>query len=330
MVEITSRPLASAESLCVDSFVVCRYFVSHPLRMTIARVTDKEFVIAFSYADRDRAKLIRNYRWDPTEKVWRYPLSKRTYQELLREFDPDELEFTGEVSRLAQWTPGAQGDPKPEAGLPLLSHTESDLDEIPSDYQFVNSLAQMAEDYGFIGNSYSDLFHFLQQCVSERASGAGTDARIAIQLAEIAASRGEMARLRLERASGVDAVDNISVDTVWGDSSLPRPDFLSSFRFDADGVIKATEWVARSLGAVLCKSPSDLNLFELSKEAADAQIISKDVHRLCETLRHQRNKFAHDRIDSSETSQHALLALTAFTLIYREVYPKLPHSPDTK
>ena len=78
--------------------------------MIEVRVTEKEFLIAFSYADRDRAKLIRNYRWDPIQNVWRYPLSKHTYQELLREFYSDELEFIGDMSRLTEWNRRAKSD----------------------------------------------------------------------------------------------------------------------------------------------------------------------------------------------------------------------------
>ncbi|MBK6787718.1 MAG: hypothetical protein IPG77_08715 [Betaproteobacteria bacterium] len=298
--------------------------------MTIAKVTDKEFLIAFSYADRDRAKLIRNYRWDPVEKVWRYPLSKRSYQELLREFDPDELEFTGDVSRLAEWNRTAQEDSELDAILASFPSSDTDADEDPEDYRFVCSLAQMVRDHGGVANSYSEIFRFLQGCVSERASEAGTDARLAIQNAELAATRVELARLRLEQKSGSDNFETVLVDAAWGDANIPRPEFLTSFRFDSDGVIKATEWVARSLRATLHKAPGAVSLYELAKEAADAQIISKDVHRLCETLRHQRNKFGHDGVGPGETMQHALLALTAFSLIYREVYPKLPSSPPTK
>ena len=215
-----------------------------------------------------------------------------------------------------------------EALLASLEGGDPDDDLLPEDYQFVCSIAEVAKEHGFAGNSYSELFGFLQQCISERASDAGADARLTIKNAELAATKAELARLRLERESGVENVDALVVDVAWGGANTPRPDFLASFSFDSDGVIKAAEWVARSLRATLQKTPGDSSLYELAKEAADAQIISKDVYRLCETLRHQRNRFAHDRIGPVEARQHALLALTTFSLIYREVYPRLPSPPS--
>jgi len=289
--------------------------------VTKARVTEKEFLIAFSYADRDRAKLIRNYRWDPIEKVWHYPLSQRTYQELLREFDSDELEFTGNISRLAEWNRSIELPPFISSG----DHGE-DFDGL-DDYRLMCSLYEMVHNHGFIVKSHDELLRFLQECVVQRESEAEDDARLAIQKAQFAATKAKLTRLRMECESDSGNFEAVLVDTVWGINELPRPEFLTSFKIGTDGVIKATEWVVRSLEAILRKTPAgSVSLYELIREAADAQIISKDGYRLCETLRHQRNKFGHDRIDPSETLQHAILALTAFSLIFRELYPKLPNS----
>lgn len=295
--------------------------------MTKARVTEKEFLIAFSYADRDRAKLIRNYRWDPIEKVWHYPLSQRTYHELLREFDSDELEFIGDVSRLAEWNRSVQSDV--EFDRILASFTAGDDDDLPGseEYRLICTLHEMVSSHGFVAKSNDELLRFLQECVLQRASEAGSDTRLAIQNAQLTATLAELARLRLEHKTDSGKFEEILVTASWGCDDIPRPDFLTSFKFGSDGVIKATEWVARTLGAILRKAPAGAgSLYDLIREAADAQIISKDVYRLCETLRHQRNRFGHDRIDPNETLQHALLSLVAFSLVYRELYPQLPSS----
>lgn len=295
--------------------------------MTIAKVTDREFLISFSYADRDRAKLIRNYRWDPIEKVWRYPLTQRIYQELHREFDSDELEFTGDISRLAEWNLSMRSDAELDAIL--ASWPDDDEEDLPGseEYRLMCSLHEMVRNHGFIAKSNDELLGFLEECAVQRSSEAGADARLAIQNAQLAATRAELTRLRLECESDSGNFEAVLVNAAWGSTDTPRPEFLTSFKLGSDGVIKATEWVARSLGAILRKAPATaVSLYDLIREAADAQIISKDGYRLCETLRHQRNKFGHDRIDPSETMQHALLALTAFSLIFRELYPKLPNS----
>lgn len=294
--------------------------------MTIARVTDKEFLIAFSYADRDRAKLIRNYRWDPIEKVWRYPLTHRTYKELLREFDLDELEFTDNVSRLVAWNQRSLDDQQFDAFIASLPDEEEGEEDLPGseEYRFLCSLHQMVRDQGFDAKSNEELFSFLQECVFQKASNAGVDARWAIQSAQLTATRAELTRLRLEHEFDSRNFEAALADALWGGVDIPRPDFLTSFTFGSDVVIKATEWVARSLREILHKAPTEaVSLYELVREAADAQIINKDVHRLCETLRHQRNRFGHDRVDPCGAMQHALLALTAFSLVYRELYPKL-------
>lgn len=297
--------------------------------MTIARVTDKEFLIFFSYADRDRAKLIRNYRWDPIEKVWCYPLNKRTYQALLREFDSDELEFTGDVSRLTEWHRSSQMDAELEA---IIESWPEDYHDLPGsdEYRLVESLFQMVNDQGGAADTYDELFRYLQECVLHRVSEAGEDARQIIQNAQLAATKAELARLRLEHKFDSGNFEGALLDAVFGGADIPRPDFLTSSDFGTAGVIKATEWVARSLGAILRKAPNETgSLYDLLREAADAQFISKDGYRLCETLRHQRNRFGHDRVSANETLQHALLALTAFSLVYRELYPMLPSSSRT-
>lgn len=295
--------------------------------MIEVRVTEKEFLIAFSYADRDRAKLIRNYRWDPIQKVWRYPLSKHTYQELLREFDSDELEFIGDMSRLTEWNRRAKSDEELEKIAELLSEDPDNDRPGTAEYRLMCSLYEMVNSYGFTVKSDKELFSVLEECVIQRTTEARADTHLAIQNAQLTATLSEFTRLKLEHQNESGNIEAMLVNAAWGSEDIPRPDFLASFNFGSDGVIKATEWVARSLGAILRKPQGVAgSLYDLIREAADAQIISKDVHRLCETLRHQRNRFGHDRIDPSETLQHALLSLVAFSLVYRELYPQLPSS----
>jgi hypothetical protein len=295
--------------------------------VTKVRVTEKEFLIAFSYSDRDRAKLIRNYRWDPIEKVWHYPLSQRTYKELLREFDSDELEFTGDLSRLIEWNRSVQSDEELNSIPP--SFTAGDDDDLPGseEYRLMCSLHETVSRHGFSVKSNEELLRFLQECVLQRSSDALADTRLTIQNAKLKTTLAELGRPRLEDKTDSGNFEATLVTAAWGCDDIPRPDFLMSYKFDSDGVIKATELVARTLSAILHKSPDGAgSLYELIREAVDAQIISKDVHRLCETLRHQRNRFGHDRIGTSGTLQHALLSLVAFSLVYRELYPQLPRS----
>lgn len=294
--------------------------------MIQARISEKEFLIAFSYADRDRAKRIRNYRWDPIEKVWRYPLSQRTYQELLREFDSDELEFVGEVSRLAEWSRSAQLSIELESIVDSFPDPDDDLPG-SEEYRFICSLYEMVRSHGFTMQSYDDLLRFLQECVAERASEAGAETRVAIQNAQLTAALAELTLLKQGYKNDDENFETLLLNAAWGGEAIPRPDFLASFKFGSDGVIKAAEWLARTLRAILRKAPNSTeSLYDLIREAADAQIFSKDAYRLCETLRHQRNRFGHDRINPGETLQHALLSLIAFSLVYRELYLQLPSS----
>ena len=292
-----------------------------------AKVTEKEFVISFSYADRDRAKLIRNYRWDPIEKVWRYPLSERTYRELLREFDSDELEFVGDVERLKEWTQTVKSNDDLDRLFASFS-ADDDNDDLAGseEYRFICSLHQMVRRHGFFAKSNEELLQFLQECVLRRLSDAGSDTRLTIQTAQLTAALSELTRLRLERTSDGRSVEEVLVDAAWGSDGSPRPDFLTSFSFGSDVVIKATEWVARTLAAILRKEPAGAGSFyDLIREAGDAQILSKDGYRLCETLRHQRNRFGHDRVPRTEVVPNALLSLAAFSLIYRELHRQLPN-----
>jgi len=63
------------------------------------RETEKEFLLFVPAPQKDRARAIAGYRWNPNRRCWVYPKTPRVYDALLAEFREDLPEIT--VSRPA-------------------------------------------------------------------------------------------------------------------------------------------------------------------------------------------------------------------------------------
>lgn len=87
--------------------------------MILITETAEELLIAIAYAQRDRAKRIVGYRWDPGNKVWRFRNTSETRRQILQEFGPDEVEWISADPR------GSRSD----TGLPLGEEADSRIAE---------------------------------------------------------------------------------------------------------------------------------------------------------------------------------------------------------
>ena len=56
--------------------------------------TDTEFVLSLPYDQRQRAKSIEGYRWEPERKSWVFPWTGRVYEALIAEFGDDLVTLT--------------------------------------------------------------------------------------------------------------------------------------------------------------------------------------------------------------------------------------------
>ena len=49
--------------------------------------TANHYTLSIPYTLKDRAKKINQFKWDSTNKVWKYPKNNNTYDSLINEFN---------------------------------------------------------------------------------------------------------------------------------------------------------------------------------------------------------------------------------------------------
>ncbi|MHB9033079.1 MAG: hypothetical protein ACYC6L_08525 [Anaerolineae bacterium] len=82
----------------------------------ILRRETTELLLFINYSEKERAKVVGSYRWDPDRKCWVYPATRRIYDALVAEFG-DQLDI--QITSKPDASPGnTKNTPKPAANAP--------------------------------------------------------------------------------------------------------------------------------------------------------------------------------------------------------------------
>lgn len=303
--------------------------------------TPSEYLIALPYEERSRAKQIQNYRWDPKEKLWRYPRNEKTLLAIMMEFGPDETEVEfrkilpedadKDIESLVASLEGdvvRQRDILDQKAELIAAHKDNikkseeliALSEILIEQKqvFIDLFCE-AQKYGFPEDGELEgLVHFTKAAYEGNYKHADLAVELATTRAKLDVANKQIAKLRRSTESpGGDGFRTTLLHEAWGEESMPQ--VLRDFSFDARGAIDLQNYLSTFLSKELKKGAQRSPFADLIREAQDAGVLSDSAARVAHTLRIQRNFFAHECVSTSEVLPRASLCLYSFIIVYREL-----------
>lgn len=318
--------------------------------MIVITETADEFLIAIAYAQRDRAKRIAGYRWDPGNKVWRFRNTPETKRQIFQEFGPDEVEWTSADSRGSRSETGlpvgADEDSKiaeaqriaaeaidlaaaantstqeaHDQAVRLASNFEALAEQARLACGYLKRIQESAEAHGFPEDGeLDDLVGFADASFSEHGFQSDLVVRVATLEAELKAARAEASALR--EAAGIGSPADLATvisRSVWSLESVPIPKVVEEYTLDHRGPIELQNHLHKLLRNRLNHGNERVAFAELIREAEDAKVLTEGGVRMCHTLRVQRNAFAHTTLAPADVPAQAALCLIAFLLVYKEL-----------
>lgn len=283
-----------------------------------------EYLISLPYSERSRAKSISGYQWDPDRKLWRFPKTDIAYQSILAEFGPEETTWayhsggSAEIDRLivSQYEESIS---KAEEGVQgndaLIAIAEGDRNRA----QLIVDLWDTAERFGLPEDGNVEEFTNFTKAAYE---GNYQHADLAVKLAScevlLRSANHELSELR--QLKGIDQADHFRqaiVQQAWGNSAMPR--VIADFSFDSRGAIELQNFLSRMLSNELGKGNERNAFADLIREAEDVGLLNGNTARVCQTLRIQRNYFAHESVADSDVMPRACLCLFSFIIVYRDL-----------
>lgn len=275
--------------------------------------TPSEYLIVLPYEERSRAKQIQSYRWDPKEKLWRYPRNERTLHAIMAEFGPDETEIDFREIHPEDAAKDLEN---------LCESLQGELDRLRDNMEqkkIFLDLFNEAEKYGFPEDGeLEQLVHFTKAAYEGNYKHADLAVELATTTAKLDVANRQIAELRRSTGTaGDEGFRTTLLQEAWGDDSMPQ--VLRDFSFDGRGAIDLQNYLSTFLAKELEKGQNRTTFADLIREAQDAGVLSDSAARVCHTLRIQRNFFAHESVSHNDVLPRASLCLYSFIIVYREL-----------
>jgi DNA repair exonuclease SbcCD ATPase subunit len=291
--------------------------------------TDTEFVLSLPYDQRQRAKSIEGYRWEPERKSWVFPRTRRVYEALIAEFGDDLVTLT--ITRPQVPNSAAQT-------ATLQTENQSLKDEL-ADIRNTLQLISQANQQGTSSEARA-----LQSALAARENELATlrgqlqerereVARCGQQLAE---SHQEVERLRtattalqaeLHKRQGSRATPSASVEALLKQKAQEATgndpifvEMIGQLKMDATFPIELGKYLERKLRVLLDCTDRSLTLHDLITQAKDAAFLPEEAIDLAHIIRKQRNIMAHERLDARTHGGRILFSLFAASILW----PQLP------
>jgi len=275
--------------------------------------TDDEYLLFIHPAEKERAKVVSGYRWDPTRRCWVYPKLKRVHDALFAEFG-DELDNSLQPD-----------DSMVEQLQRQVETVTAERDQLRTEAaQLRAAVAELSAD----GTVPQQELRRLREAVHQR------DARLAQQYqqvtvlqAQVKQQQAELEKLRTE----LDRLGkDVSVETrikylaleATGNSAQ-FAELLDDIELDENALYKLYRWLERQLRAMLhTPGDSQANLNELIQQVTNSEALTRDAVDLAHIIRKQRNLVAHTEVDASTCQAHAIICLFAAALLWPELQQK--------
>ncbi len=295
--------------------------------------TETEFLLFIHPNIKERAKVIRGYRWDPERRCWVYPRSKAVWDALVAEFG-EEL---GTASRVR---------PVPSEPAPSLEALQQRITELEGENaglrEALNASVDIIidEDLDRAGTEQAELMRQLDEARSQlvsiralteaqiadlRREARGAAARREATEKELAAAREALAGLQAQlvaRSRDTDLqaqLKQMALEATGNDSTFaPVLDMLDISNHLPLKVGRLLEDQLRMLLG-LPESDRTADLYDLIQQAADYELLPRDAIDMAHLIRRQRNTIAHAEAYEKTYQARSVLCLFAIALLWPEL-----------
>ncbi|MHB1318475.1 MAG: hypothetical protein ACYCYF_07660 [Anaerolineae bacterium] len=304
----------------------------YPDKPTLTQ-TETEFLLFIHPEIKERAKVIRGYRWDPERRCWVYPRTKQVWDALVSEFG-EEL---GKASRVK----AGSVEPAPsfaslqerieelEQENAGLRQALSDSVDVIVDADLDRAATEQAELVRQRDEARSQLtaaraLYEAQIADLQRETRAAQAQRASVE-DELGGARESLARLQAQlversRGSSLEAqLKGMAMEATGNDSGFTA--VLDTLEISDNLALKAGRLLEGQLRALLKVPERDrtLDLYDLIQQAADYELLPRDAIDMAHLIRRQRNVIAHAEAYEKTYQARSVLCLFAIALLWPEL-----------
>ncbi len=272
--------------------------------------SETEYYLRIPFDQKERAKAIPNYRWNPEEKCWVYPRTAKHYDSITAEFGEELVSI--QITRPALPTAGDPVGALREENQTLkerIHHLEKELEEKKHILKVISAEKRKSNDS--IISENETLKVALQELrsklevVQERYNEASEKLK-----------RTESALHNQPQGNLLEIVKEIAKNAS-GSNKFSK--FLEQLKIDNNAPIEIAKYLENRLRNYLAISDKNIGLYDLISMARDAEILPEEAVNLAHLIRRQRNILAHERVDVKTHQARILLILLSAALLWHQL-----------
>ena len=271
--------------------------------------TETEYLLFTPIYQKERAKSISGWIWDPGQKCWVYPRNIRMYKALIEEFADD-------LTASSSFTPPQSFDEREtQKEEEQESELQKEIAQLRQTLSKINATGETTESIRSLSEMLSTKEKEIELLKAESYERDRENDELKKQIARLQAET-KRPSTGTETSLFIDSIKDITVKAT-GDDPVFR-EYFRTLDINEDLPIELGKWLETQLKNTLNSSE---NLFDLIQQCEDAEIFDRNDISLAHVIRGQRNLTLHDStIDERTKMGRALYCLFAAALLS----PKLP------
>lgn len=280
------------------------------------KITEKEtdYILKLPYDQKDRAKSIQGYRWDPELKCWHYPRTARNYDALIAEFG-DDL-FSPGITRP---TPKVEKDDETRLReeLKRVKYELAKKNELLESLTKAKDLSRssLESENQTLKIALSTLEEEINNYRKKMTEIEHDKTKLQNELQE---SKKEIIRLQHTPAGLDRQLKDIAKRATGNDRYFSN--FIDKLSLDSSALIEIAKHLEDTLRTLLRSTDRHLKLHDLITQAKDAQLLENEAIQLAHLIRVHRNIMAHEKVDIRTHQARLMLVFFSAALLW----PLLP------
>jgi len=295
--------------------------------------TENEFLLFIHPEIKERAKVIRGYRWDPERRCWVYPRTQQVWDALVAEF--------GEELRTASLVRPASREQPPVEQVLTQRVEELERENAALRQAIDESVDALVDaDLDRASMEQSELVRELEETRAQQEKARllyeariadlerearGAAARREQAMAELEAARKGLATLQsqlIEASRGSDwqaRLKQMALEATGNDSGFAA--ILDGLDLSDSLPLKAARLLEDQL-RLLLRVPAGqrgLDLYDLIRQAEAEELLPRDAIEMAHLIRRQRNTIAHAEAYEKTYQARSVLCLLAIALLWPEL-----------
>lgn len=288
--------------------------------------TETELCLSIPASQRERARRIRNWRWNPERVQWVYPKTAEVYDALINEFG-NELFGVHEINR-----PGCS-EPIRTGTEDLQSENRSLREEISRIHETLELVVGAASDVKKSeiqalrevlvarGDELTEVRRRFQDLDRQLKDEQSKNQELSDEVRQLQAINEELQSKLEDQPRQEDERFRRRLKSMAKTSACHHERFCSfvdQLRFSTLLPIELVNELKNELRRALNCDDEDVTLYDLIAQAKDDNLLTERGINLAHTIRKQRNFMAHETLDQRTLEAQIVFCLLAAGLLWSE------------